>query len=161
MTNEDESAGVINTLSPIVQALRAGLGDDLVAVALFGSRARGEATPESDWDVLVIARNLPERVMKRHALLKGLVPDTWYDNLSILGRTPQEFESHLPALYLEIALDGIVLFDTDGYLTQRLAKLRAAIERLGLERQMEGGETRWRWRSHPPPKWAIEWESVL
>ncbi len=159
--SEDKPADVIHTLSPVVQALRASLGDDLVAVALFGSRARGEATPESDWDVLVIARNLPERVMKRHALLTGLVPDTWHGSLSILGRTPQEFESHLPALYLEIALDGIVLFDTDGYLTQRLAKLRAAIERLGLERQIECGETRWRWRHPPPPEWAIEWESVL
>ncbi|MFQ3683792.1 nucleotidyltransferase domain-containing protein [Roseiflexus sp.] len=106
----------------------------MAAVTLFGSRARGEAAPESDWDLLVIAKNLPERVMKHHALLKGLVPDIWHDSLSILVRTPQDLESHLPALYLEIALDGIVLFDTDGYLAQRLAKLRAAIERLGLER---------------------------
>ncbi|MFQ3632367.1 nucleotidyltransferase domain-containing protein, partial [Roseiflexus sp.] len=42
----------------------------MAAVTLFGSRARGEAAPESDWDLLVIAKNLPERVMKHHALLK-------------------------------------------------------------------------------------------
>lgn len=36
------------TLAPVLQALHRALGDDLVAVALFGSRARGDATPESD-----------------------------------------------------------------------------------------------------------------
>lgn len=43
----------------IVSALREGLGDELVAVVLFGSRARGEAHQGSDWDVLVIANGLP------------------------------------------------------------------------------------------------------
>jgi ketosteroid isomerase-like protein len=38
------------TLGPVIESLRAGLGDNLVAVVLFGSRARGEAGPESDWE---------------------------------------------------------------------------------------------------------------
>jgi len=32
-------------------------GDDLYAVLLFGSRARGEAGPESDVDILVVMRS--------------------------------------------------------------------------------------------------------
>jgi len=32
-----------------------GLSDDIDAVLLFGSRARGEAVPTSDWDVAVLA----------------------------------------------------------------------------------------------------------
>lgn len=31
-------------LAPIVEALSNGLGDDLLAIVLFGSQARGEAT---------------------------------------------------------------------------------------------------------------------
>lgn len=38
------------TPEPVIESLRAGLGDNLVAVVLFGSRARGEAGPESDWE---------------------------------------------------------------------------------------------------------------
>ena len=37
-------------------ALEALLGKDLVSLRLFGSRARGEGTPESDLDVLVLVR---------------------------------------------------------------------------------------------------------
>ncbi|MCS6949802.1 MAG: nucleotidyltransferase domain-containing protein [bacterium] len=36
-------------LNEVVQHLREHLGDSLIAVVLFGSQARGEATPESDW----------------------------------------------------------------------------------------------------------------
>jgi len=42
-------------LTPVVSALREGLGDDLVALVLFGSRARGDHYPQSDWDLLLIA----------------------------------------------------------------------------------------------------------
>ena len=48
------------TLSTILQAVRRELaltlGDRLDAVVLFGSRARGEARPDSDIDVLVVVR---------------------------------------------------------------------------------------------------------
>lgn len=37
-------------LHPLVESLRQGLGQNLIAVVLFGSRARGEATVESDWE---------------------------------------------------------------------------------------------------------------
>ncbi len=152
---------VHEVLEPVVQALIRGLGDDLVAIVLFGSRARRQASPESDWDLLVVARRLPETALKRHFFLKSLLPDEWRGIVSILARTPEEFEAHLPTLYLEIALDGIVLYDIESYMTKRLAKLRAAITRLGLERQIAGKETLWRWSEPPPPKWAIEWETVL
>ena len=48
----------------VVAALQNALGDRLIAVVLFGSRARGEVAPRSDWDFLVIAEDLPERVRR-------------------------------------------------------------------------------------------------
>lgn len=38
-----------NVLTEVVTALKQGLGDQLVAVLLFESRARGEADEASDW----------------------------------------------------------------------------------------------------------------
>ena len=41
-------------LAEFVVRLRRGLADSLVDVRLFGSEARGEASPESDIDVLIV-----------------------------------------------------------------------------------------------------------
>jgi len=51
------SAAERRMLDRFVAVLRERLGDDLISVWLFGSRARGEATgPTSDVDVLVVTR---------------------------------------------------------------------------------------------------------
>lgn len=44
----------------VVTEYRSVLGDDLLAVACFGSVARGEAGPKSDLDLCVVTRT-PER----------------------------------------------------------------------------------------------------
>jgi uncharacterized protein len=50
---------------PILVRFRAALvsmyGDRLERVVLFGSRARGDATPDSDYDVAVFLKNLTDR----------------------------------------------------------------------------------------------------
>jgi predicted nucleotidyltransferase len=54
------------TVGRFVDALRRELGDDLVAVWLYGSRARGERPhPDSDVDLLVIAEGGHERHARR------------------------------------------------------------------------------------------------
>jgi len=121
-------------LAPVLEALSKGLGDDLVAMVLFGSRARGEAGPESDWDLLVIACNLPPKILARHFYLKSMLPADWRARISILAKTPQEFESRIPPLYLDIALDGIVLFDPQDYIARRLDWVRQQIQRHRLQR---------------------------
>ena len=62
----------------------------------------------------MVARNLPEKPLQRHFRIKSLLPDAWRGRVTILAKTPSEFEVRLPALYLDIALDGLVLYDTDG-----------------------------------------------
>jgi len=39
---------------------------------------------------------------------------------------PAGFEARLPSLYLDIALDGLVLYDTGEYIAERLGSLEAA-----------------------------------
>jgi len=48
-------------LTEFVKRLRHSLSGNVVDVRLFGSEARGEATPESDIDVLVIVQPEGER----------------------------------------------------------------------------------------------------
>ena len=151
----------LKALADVVATLTQALGDDLVAVVLFGSRARGGADETSDWDLMVIARNLPEKTFKRHTWLRGLLPVAWRGQTAILAKTPEEFESYLPSLFLDIALDGIVLHDSDGYVAQRLAGLRWLIESRGLRRERVQGDLIWRWQRFPGFDWSIEWEEVL
>ena len=147
-------------LAEVVAALKQGLGDSLVAVVLFGSRARGEADEASDWDLLVIACHLPDKVMDRHLLLKQMLPVMWRGGIATLAKTPQEFEARLPSLYLDIALDGLVLYDTGEYITERLARLRRLVQKQGLRRESTERDLIWRWRHFPGFNWSLEWEAT-
>ncbi len=145
----------------VASKLREGLGADLVAVVLFGSRARGEAREGSDWDVLVIARRLPGRTLERAIRLKQMLPPGYRGEVSLLAKTPEEFTAGLPDLYLDIAVDGVILYDTDEYMARRLQLLRKLIRRKGLRREKEGRDLIWRWREPPGTDWSLEWEEVL
>jgi predicted nucleotidyltransferase len=145
-------------LNGVVSKLREGLGGDLVVVVLFGSRARGEAREGSDWDVLVIANGLPGRTLERAIRLKRMFPPEYRGEVSLLAKTPEEFMSNLPDLYLDIALDGVVLYDVDGYVAKRLRFLKALIQRKGLQREREGGDLMW--RQPTASNWSLEWEEI-
>ncbi|MBM3135334.1 MAG: nucleotidyltransferase domain-containing protein [Chloroflexi bacterium] len=147
-------------IAEVVAALRQDLGDDLVAIVLFGSRARDEADETSDWDLLVIARHLPEKFFQRHLQLKAMLPVGWRGQVSLLARTPEEFTASLPALFLDIALDGIVLYDVDNYMAKRLTGLKRLLEKRGLQRERVQHEMVWRWQRFPGFDWALEWEAV-
>lgn len=53
------------TDDPAIKRFRKALdeiyGDRLARVVLFGSRARGDARPDSDYDVAVFLRDMPDR----------------------------------------------------------------------------------------------------
>jgi predicted nucleotidyltransferase len=53
-------------LTDFVARVRARLGDELVRVSLFGSRARGTARPGSDYDLLVVVSG--DRAQAREAV---------------------------------------------------------------------------------------------
>ena len=85
-TNEGEA------LTRFKVALESLLGENLVSLRLFGSRARGEGTPESDLDVLVLVRSKDPNLCRR-IVDAALEADLTYDtNLAPTILTLAEFD---------------------------------------------------------------------
>jgi len=145
-------------LRPLVESLQDGLGQNLVAVVLFGSRARGEQRKASDWDIFVLARSLPVSPMKRYAPLRELCDGEPEGGVSFLAKTQKEFEEGFPSFYLDLALDGIILYDTDGYMEAKLRRIREIMKETGLKRERISGGFFWDWKEDPGPEWEISWK---
>jgi len=141
-----------------VEALRKVLGEHLVAVVLFGSRARGDARADSDWDVLVLAEGLSQNPFDRQLFFGRLLPSDIPGAITVVAKTPKEFEAYLPSLYLDIALDGQILYDPSGYAADRLAALRRLIKEAGLYRERTEAGDMWEWETEPAGPWAVEWK---
>ena len=141
-----------------VEALRKVLGEHLVAVVLFGSRARGDARADSDWDVLVLAEGLPQNPFDRQLFFGRLLPSDIPGAITVVAKTPKEFEVYLPSLYLDIAVDGQILYDPSGYAADRLAALRRLIKEAGLYRERTEAGDMWEWETEPAGPWAVEWK---
>jgi len=75
-----------------------------------------------------------------------------------LLKTPEEFESYFPSLYLDIGLDGVVLYDRDGYTARKIERVREIIDQTGLFREPDNGNWYWDWKQPPEPRWEITWE---
>jgi len=141
-----------------VAALREGLSERLVAVVLFGSRARGDATPESDWDLLILAEALPEGTFDRHLFVARLLPPKLPARISAVAKTPREFEARLTPLYLDIALDGQILYDPQGYAADRLAAVQHLLAEAGLYRERTEAGDLWKWKKEPAHPWSLDWK---
>ncbi len=144
----------------VVAALRAYLGDSLLGVALFGSRARGDNRPESDWDLLVLADGLPASLLARSRMLRSALPARWCGRASIIAKTSDEFEAEFPAYYLDIATDSRILHDRDGYLEDRLTRIRQRMREAGLQRRKLDHGFVWVWQTPPRGPWRIDWGGV-
>jgi len=126
-----------------LSALQQWLGASLVGVVLFGSRARGDARPDSDTDLLIV---VGDDVPLRRELY------SWWDQ-----RFPQDLSPHfvhLPAdaagsgvLWLESSIDGILLYDTARRVASLLARIRREAVEGRLIRRMAHGHPYWVRRS--------------
>lgn len=147
-------------LRSVVRVLRAYFGEKLVAIVLFGSYARGEARGTSDVDLYVIAENLPHRRLKRIAYVHRPVAARFEYRVSIIAESKREFVSGFPPLYLDLALDGVILFDRDNFMTDKLKQIREITRRAGLKRVRLNGQFAWHWRRQPAPGWSLDWSGL-
>jgi predicted nucleotidyltransferase len=105
---------VKTTDDPILSRFRAALdemyGDQIERVILFGSRARGDARPESDYDVAVFLKELPDRWKELHRLadLRVKLIDSTGAFFDVLPYPAAAYAERSP-LMREIRLDGFDL----------------------------------------------------
>lgn len=102
---------IADALREVTSAIRAIYGERLVRLVLYGSHARGDATPGSDVDVLVVLQGTVERGREITRLV-----DATYDvllgrgvHVSALPMSETEFLTRATPLLLNVRREGIPL----------------------------------------------------
>jgi predicted nucleotidyltransferase len=91
-------------------ALREMYGDRLERVVLYGSRARGDARPDSDYDVAVFLRDMDNRdpELYRLARLESVIIDETGEVVHAMPYQAGSYNDRTP-LMREIRIEGIDL----------------------------------------------------
>lgn len=144
-------------LRRLILLLKGELGDELLAVALFGSVARGKAGKESDVDLLVVYEGKRVRIDKMfREIVLTLREGEEYKALQAEGFLPDVFPVFMdlsklrrhPWLLLDIADHGIILLDKGGILKKELKKIKKRLKELGSRKVvLEDGS--WYWDLKP------------
>ncbi|MGH7320337.1 MAG: nucleotidyltransferase domain-containing protein [Candidatus Rokuibacteriota bacterium] len=122
-----------------VKLLKARFGTDLISVVLFGSRARSEARAESDVDLLVVVRGLPQKRFERYRGLRAVarqVSETFAETVAPVLLTPEEAERVRP-VYLGMLSGHVILHDSASFFAGVLDRLRRRLAELGARRYVD------------------------
>jgi hypothetical protein len=125
-------------------------GKRLASVAVFGSLARGDATPSSDIDVLLVIEGLPKKIGERQDEISKLklqfygLREHWLLAVPIspLLYTPDE-AGDFHNVYLDMTRHVVVLLDRNNLLTKKLAELSYRLKELESERRELDGKPVW------------------
>jgi predicted nucleotidyltransferase len=85
--------------------------DELKQLILFGSQARGEATDDSDIDILVVLKTL-HKDKERHQKIIEVISDLCIDYgklISCIYLSEERYQSEKSPLLINIEREGIVL----------------------------------------------------
>ncbi len=121
---------------------------------------RGDTCEDSDFDTVLVVDDFPAKFSTRIQYLGSLLPLERLGPISLIAKTQAEFEGDFPSSYLDIALDGIILYDREGYMQQKLARIRELIQAAGLSRRRTEYGFCWEWQKPPRGHWRIDWSGV-
>lgn len=106
-----------NILDKLAASLKSVYGNKLKSVILYGSVARGTATPDSDIDIMVLVDSSPEELKKYADKLCDVSTDfalEYFKVFSIIDICYAEFSQwkHILPFYQNVANEGVVLYAT-------------------------------------------------
>jgi predicted nucleotidyltransferase len=142
-------------LAHVVNNLKKRLGKSLISVVLFGSRARGTNSETSDYDLFIVAKNLPKNRLKRVKKIRDVLFSSEI-RINTIVKTPTEVELNLTPLMLEIFTDGICL-SGNSYFNVHRKSVKRVIEQAGLKRFFMENEYYWRFDKIPKSEWELNW----
>jgi len=119
-----------------VENLVEKLGGKVVAVALFGSLARGEVNDRSDIDIFVVVKGM-SRGLERRYMIYDILYETLKKDVTIIDVDEKELfreELEITPMLLNIAWDSKVLYDPSGRLSKLFERVKTIIEKLKLQR---------------------------
>ena len=113
----------------------------LEGAILFGSWSLGIQTPDSDVDVLIVARSIHSKRHRRGEEIASISHAVAGLPLDVLLLTREEvisnFRNHNP-LFLDIAEEGTILLDETGLLSGLMHETREYIRERGIKRYGDG-----------------------
>lgn len=111
----------------------------------FGSRAKGTETAYSDIDLLIVANGINPKRHRRGTeivLIKRCLPALPFDILLLTrDEVVSNFKNHNP-LFLDIAEEGLIILDRDGFLNGLIAETKEYIGQRGIKKIKNGWEFR-------------------
>lgn len=157
-------------LKRFLALLREEYKDEIIAVVLYGSVARGEAEPTSDLDLIVVIEDSSssyEKSTKRFILkvedrlkdgeeFRNLVKNGFYPELKpiILSRSEASINRYI---FLDLMDDAVILFDRNNFFKERLEALRKRLQELRSKKvQLKDGG--WYWILKPDLKFGEVFE---
>ncbi|MEM3713166.1 MAG: nucleotidyltransferase domain-containing protein, partial [Thermoproteota archaeon] len=144
------------------------LGSKLESIVLFGSLSTGRVRPESDIDLLVVARDLPDKYSDRTSIIRGIVSSKALDEIIIHNWKKNDVYSELDILlidvkeasvthplYLDLTKDCVIIYDRNNLMTEKLEEVREKLEEMGAKR-FEEPDGSWYWILSPRVSRGVE-----
>jgi len=126
-----------------VKLKQARLPFEIVGAVLFGSRVKETATIYSDIDMIVVANGINPKCHRRGfeiSQIKSFLPGIPLDILLLTPReTISNFRNHNP-LFLDVAEEGIIIFDKGNFLRNLMREMRSYIIKGGIKKLRDGWE---------------------
>jgi len=137
------------------------LGSKLESIVLFGSLATGKSKPESDIDLLVVARDLPDKYGERTSIIREVVSSRLMDEIIIHVWREKGIYADLDILlidvkevvvthpfYLDLTKDCVIIYDKNELVSKKIAEVREKLEKMGAKR-FEEPDGSWYWVLSP------------
>ena len=121
------------------------LGNKIVAIALFGSRARKEASCRGDYDFFVVVRNFRDKNRRfkiyhhLHKVLKSDITVVDVDEERLFNE-----RLSITPLLLNVAWDAEVLCDPSGRLEELFERIRKAAKEKLVRYRTKDGKYGWK-----------------